>query len=153
MEVAIQRAAGRRAEGRAARQQSLDYQPRGARQNLSMAREIKIGDRLAIIATVGKRIEERVALHIPTANFPYSIIDPKAKPGERMRFAGDVVYVDEDLGRVTVQVLGRVTVEASTVELVSKFRRPTDAEPLRRRASKTAPKPAPARRQRSSCAI
>ncbi|WP_292647229.1 hypothetical protein [Mesorhizobium sp.] len=46
-----------------------------------MAREINIGDKVAIVATVGKRIEERVALHIPTANFPYSIIDAEAKPG------------------------------------------------------------------------
>ena len=95
-----------------------------------MAREINIGDRVAIFATVGRRIEDRVILHILTANNPYSIIDPKAKPGDRMRFEGDVVYVDEDLGRVTVQVLGRVTVEASTVELVRKFRRPKGTEPL-----------------------
>jgi hypothetical protein len=47
-----------------------------------------------------------------------------------MRFEGDVVFVDEDLGRVTVQVLGRVTVEASTVELVRKFRRPKGTESL-----------------------
>lgn len=36
-------------------------------------------------ATAGKRIEDRVTLHIPTANFPYSIIDPKAKPGDKFR--------------------------------------------------------------------
>ena len=95
-----------------------------------MAREINIGDRVAIFATVGRRIEDRVILHILTANNPYSIIDPKAKPGDRMRFEGDVVYVDEDLGRVTVQVLGRVTVEASTVELVRKFQRPKGTAPL-----------------------
>ncbi|WP_457155850.1 hypothetical protein [Mesorhizobium sp. P5_C1] len=72
-----------------------------------------------------------VTLHILTANNPYSIIDPKAKPGDRMRFKGEVIYVDEDLGRVTVQVLGRVTVEASTVELVRKYRPPTRRKPLR----------------------
>jgi len=113
-----------------------------------MAREINIGDRVAIFATVGKRIEDRVTLHILTANNPYSIVDPKAKPGDRMRFEGDVVFVDEDLGRVTVQVLGRVTVEASTVELVSKFRRPKDTKPLRRQVSKTATPPPPRRHRR-----
>jgi len=40
-----------------------------------------------------------------------------------MSFEGDVVFVDEELGRVTVQVLGRVTVDAVTVEQVKKFRR------------------------------
>jgi hypothetical protein len=53
-----------------------------------MAREISIGDRVAITATVGKRIDDRVTLHILTANNPYSIVDPKAKPGDRMRFEG-----------------------------------------------------------------
>lgn len=114
---------------------------------LFMARDIDIGDRVAIFATVGKRIEDRVILHILTANNPYSIFDPRAKPGDRLRFEGEVVFVDEDLGRVTVQVLGRVTVEASTVELVSKFRRPKDSEPLRRQVSKTATPP-PSRHQR-----
>lgn len=82
---------------------------------------------------MGKRIEERVTLHILTANNPCSIIDPKAKPGDRMRFEGDVVFVDEDSGRVTVQVLERVTVEASTVELVRTFQRPRGTEPLRQK--------------------
>lgn len=95
-----------------------------------MAREINIGDRVAITATVGKRIDDRVTLHILTANNPYSIIDPKAKPGDRMRFVGDVVFVDEETDRVTVQVLGRVTVEASTVELVKKYQRPKGTKPL-----------------------
>lgn len=95
-----------------------------------MAREINIGDKVAIFATVGKRIEDRVTLHILTANNPYSIIDPKAKPGDRKRFEGDVVFVDEDLDRVTVQVLGRVTVDAVTVELLRKYRRPKGTEPL-----------------------
>lgn len=95
-----------------------------------MAREINIGDRVAISATVGKRIEDRVTLHILTANYPYSIVDLKAKPGDKIRFEGDVVHVDEDLGRVTVQVLGRVTVDAVTVELVRKLRRPKGTTPL-----------------------
>jgi hypothetical protein len=35
--------------------------------------------------------------------------------------------------RRTVQVLGRVTVEASTVELVNKYRRPKGTEQLRQK--------------------
>jgi hypothetical protein len=95
-----------------------------------MARVINIGDKVAIFATVGKRTEDRVTLHILTANNPYSIIDPRAKPGDRLRFEGDVVFVDEETDRVTVQALGRVTVDAVTVELVRKYRPPKGTEPL-----------------------
>ncbi|RJT41354.1 hypothetical protein D3227_06050 [Mesorhizobium waimense] len=95
-----------------------------------MAREISIGDKVAILATAGKRIEDRVTLHIPTANFPYSIVDPKAKPGDKIRFEGEAVHVDEELDRVTVQVLGRVTVDAATVQMVAKYRRPRGTTPL-----------------------
>jgi hypothetical protein len=35
-----------------------------------MARDINIGDKVAIFATVGKRIEDRVILYILTANNP-----------------------------------------------------------------------------------
>ena len=52
-----------------------------------MAEEINIGDKVAIIATVGKRLDDRVTMHIPTANFPYSMIDPKATHfGRRVSF-------------------------------------------------------------------
>ena len=98
-----------------------------------MAREISIGDKVAIIATVRKRIDDRAVLHIPTFNQPCSIIDPKAEPGDRLRFEGDIVFVDEETGRVTVQVLGRVTVDPGAVELVAKFRRPRGTEPLRQK--------------------
>ncbi|WP_287094907.1 hypothetical protein [Mesorhizobium sp.] len=47
-----------------------------------------------------------------------------------MIFEGEVIHVDEELGRVTVQVLGRVTGDASTVELVREFRRPKGTTPL-----------------------
>ena len=100
-----------------------------------MAQEINIGDKVAIIATVGKRIEDRVTLHIPTAKHPLSTMDPRARPGDRMRFEGEVVHVDEELRRVTVQVLGRVTVDASTVELVGKYRRPKVTTPQLKEAS------------------
>ncbi|RUX94843.1 MULTISPECIES: hypothetical protein [unclassified Mesorhizobium] len=96
-----------------------------------MAREINIGDKVAIVATVGKRIEERVALHFPTATFPCSIIDPEAKPGDKIRFEGEVVHVDDDTGRVTVQALGRITVDANSVRLLRTFRRPKGSKPLR----------------------
>ena len=88
---------------------------------------------MAIIATAGKRIEDRVTLHIPTANFPYSISDPKAKPGDKIRLEGEVVHVDEELGRVTVQALGRLTVDADSVQIVAKYRRPKDTQPLSQR--------------------
>lgn len=94
-----------------------------------MAREIGIGDEVAITATVRKRIDDRAVLHIPTANFPYSIIDPKAKPGDEIRLDGDVVFVDA--GRVTVKVLGTVTVDIDTVEMVRKYRPPQRRTPLR----------------------
>jgi hypothetical protein len=46
-----------------------------------------------------------------------------------------VVYVDEDTGRITVEVLGRVTVDPDSVEIVSKFRRPKDTTPLRNKSA------------------
>ena len=85
-----------------------------------MAWDINIGDWVAVIATVGKRIDDRVTLYIPTALHAHLTIDPIAKPGDKMMFEGEAVHVDEDLGRVTVQVLGRVTVDTSTVKLLRK---------------------------------
>lgn len=96
-----------------------------------MARELTIGDRVAITATVRKRIDDRAVLHIPTFNFPCSIIDAKAKPRDKIRFEGDVVFVDDETGRVTVKVLGAVTVDASTVELVEKYKPPMRRKLLR----------------------
>ncbi|UCI17307.1 hypothetical protein FJ970_19530 [Mesorhizobium sp. B2-1-8] len=95
-----------------------------------MVREIKIGDTVGISATAGKRIEDRVTLIVRTALHPNSIINPIAKPGDKLRFDGEVVYVDEELGRVTVQALGRVTVDTNTVKLVKKYRPPKGARPL-----------------------
>ncbi|WP_292647227.1 hypothetical protein [Mesorhizobium sp.] len=43
-----------------------------------------------------------------------------------MRFEGD-----NELGRVTVHALGRVTVDAETVHLVKKNRRPKGTTPVR----------------------
>jgi hypothetical protein len=74
-----------------------------------------------------------VTLHIPTAIFPYSIIDPEAKPGDKIRLEGEVVHVDEELGRIPIQTLGRLTVDADTVSMVKKYRRRRGAEPLRQR--------------------
>ena len=61
------------------------------------------------------------------------MIDPKAKPGDKVRLEGEVVHVDEELGRVTVQALGRLTVDASTVQMMKKYRRRTGMEPLRQK--------------------
>lgn len=45
-------------------------------------------------------------LHIPTANYSYSTIDPRAKPGDRMIFEGEVIHVDEELGASRCRCLG-----------------------------------------------
>jgi hypothetical protein len=43
-----------------------------------------------------------------------------------MRFEGDVVYVDEETGRVTVRALGRITIDPDSVELVKRYVPPRD---------------------------
>ncbi|WP_181179917.1 hypothetical protein [Mesorhizobium sp. B2-7-1] len=45
---------------------------------------------MAIIATAEKRIDDRIMLKIPTANYRYSVVDPKAKPGQNIRLEGEV---------------------------------------------------------------
>jgi hypothetical protein len=86
-----------------------------------MARPIvEIGDRVALIATVIERVQDRVILTLASDNHSYSMVEPNAKPGDKLRLEGEVVHVDEDLGRTTVQVLGRVTVDTKSVEMVTK---------------------------------
>jgi hypothetical protein len=69
-----------------------------------MARDnIKVGDEVAIMATVLKRVtEDRVSVSIPSHNFPHSIIDPATKlvKGQHIELSGDVTKIDE--GKVTV---------------------------------------------------
>jgi hypothetical protein len=81
---------------------------------------IEIGDRVALIATVTERVQNRVTLTLASDCHSYSMVEPNARPGDKLRLEGEVVHVDEDLGRTTVQVLGRVTVDTKSVEMVSK---------------------------------
>lgn len=81
---------------------------------------VEIGDRVALVATVIERVQNRVILSLASDNHSYSMVEPNAKPGDKLRLEGEVVHVDEDLGRTTVQVLGRVTVDTKSVEMVTK---------------------------------
>ncbi|TIU76774.1 MAG: hypothetical protein E5W03_21925, partial [Mesorhizobium sp.] len=86
-----------------------------------MARPVvEIGDRVAVIATVVERTNDRVTLSLDGNGHRYSMVEPNAKAGDKLRLEGDVVHVDEDLGRTTVQVLGRVTVDTGSVEMVTR---------------------------------
>jgi hypothetical protein len=81
---------------------------------------VEIGDRVALIATVVERVQNRVILSLASDDHSYSMVEPNAKPGDKLRLEGEVVHVDEDLGRTTVQVLGRVTVDTKSVEIVTR---------------------------------
>ncbi|RUU52359.1 hypothetical protein [Mesorhizobium sp. M2C.T.Ca.TU.002.02.1.1] len=81
---------------------------------------VEIGDRVAVIATVVERTGDRVALRLDGDSHKYSMVEPNAKVGDKLRLEGEVVHVDEDLGRTTVQVLGRVTVDTGSVEMITK---------------------------------
>jgi hypothetical protein len=48
---------------------------------------------------------------------------------------GEVVHVDEELGWITVQVLGGLTVDAGTVQMVRKYRRPPGTTPLHQKVA------------------
>ncbi|WP_214474326.1 hypothetical protein [Mesorhizobium sp. dw_380] len=95
-----------------------------------MARGIKVGDEVAIMATVRRRVtEDRVSVTIPSYNFPHSIVDPttKVKKGQPIELIGDVTRIDED--KVTVNLGVLVTVDANTVRLVQSY-----VPPKRRKA-------------------
>lgn len=64
-----------------------------------MARGIKIGDEVAITATVRRRVtEDRVSVSIPSYRFPHSIVDrtSKVKKGQPLELVGDVTHIDGD---------------------------------------------------------
>ncbi|HKS72679.1 MAG TPA: hypothetical protein VJQ82_05735 [Terriglobales bacterium] len=83
---------------------------------------------VAITATVRRRVtEDRVSVSIPSYGFPHSIFDKMSKvvkKGEKRELVGDVIHVDE--GKVTVDIGGRVTVDADTVRLVKGYKPPVD---------------------------
>ncbi|RWE25217.1 MAG: hypothetical protein EOS41_12270 [Mesorhizobium sp.] len=86
-----------------------------------MAKDINIGDEVAITATVRKRVtEDRVAVLIPSYHQPYSIVDttPNISSGQKIELLGEVVRVDEDTVTVGGKDLG-ITVKRSAVRLVT----------------------------------
>ena len=96
-----------------------------------MARGIKIGDEVAIAATVRRRVtEDRVSVSIPSYGFPHSIVDRTStlKKGQPIELTGDVLRVDEKT--VTVNLSPPVTVDISTVRLVTTYVAPQRKKPL-----------------------
>ncbi|MGX8007832.1 hypothetical protein ACVDG8_001885 [Mesorhizobium sp. ORM8.1] len=96
-----------------------------------MAKGIKVGDEVAITATVRKRVtEDRVSVSIPNYGFPHSIIDRTSslKKGQPIELIGDVLRVDDHT--VTVNLSPPVTVDIATVRLVTSYVAPTRKKPL-----------------------
>ena len=82
---------------------------------------IKVGDIVAITATVRKRVtEDRVSVLIPSYQQPHSIVDttPNISSGQKIELTGEVLRVDEDTVTVGGQDLG-ITVKLSAVRLVA----------------------------------
>ncbi|MER9163778.1 hypothetical protein [Mesorhizobium sp. M0715] len=80
---------------------------------------IKVGDEVAVMATVLKRVtEDRVSVSIPGYNFPHSVIGPATKltEGQPMELSGDVTQIEGD--KVTVSFGTVVTVDLDKVRLV-----------------------------------
>ncbi|RWP23778.1 MAG: hypothetical protein EOR01_07785 [Mesorhizobium sp.] len=98
-----------------------------------MARGIGIGDEVAITATVRRRVtEDRVSVSIPSYNFPHSIIDhAKVKKGQQIELRGEVTRMDEEGGRVTVDLGPLVTIDIDKIRLVEKYKPPKRKKPLR----------------------
>ncbi|MER9883899.1 hypothetical protein NKJ65_33645 [Mesorhizobium sp. M0118] len=99
-----------------------------------MARGIGIGDVAAITATVRRRVtEDRVSVSIPTYPFPHSIVDTKSKVnrGQQIELTGEITRIDEEGGKVTIDMGPLVTVDIDKVRLVEKYRPPKRKKPLR----------------------
>ena len=83
--------------------------------------QLKVGDTVAITATVRRRVtEDRVSVLIPSYNQPHSIVDrtPHISSGQKIELTGEVLRVDEDTVTVGGKDLG-ITVKASAVRLVT----------------------------------
>lgn len=92
-----------------------------------------IGDGVAITATVRRRVtEDRVSVSIPSYGQPHSIVDrtTKVAKGQPIELVGDVTYVDEQAGKVTVNLGIPVTVNADTLRLVTRYVPPKRKTPL-----------------------
>ncbi|RVC78060.1 MAG: hypothetical protein EOS58_06265 [Mesorhizobium sp.] len=89
---------------------------------------IKVGDEVAITATVRRRVtEDRVSVSIPSYGFPHSTVDrtSKVKKGQPIELIGDVTHIDGEW--VTVNLGVSVTVNADTLRL---YKPPTRKMPL-----------------------
>ncbi|PBB84122.1 hypothetical protein EN817_11340 [Mesorhizobium sp. M3A.F.Ca.ET.174.01.1.1] len=96
-----------------------------------MARGIKIGDEVAITATVRRRVtEDRISVTIPSYGFPHSLVDrtSKVKKGQLMELIGDVTHVDGEW--LTINLGVPVTVNGDTVRLVTAYKPPARKTPL-----------------------
>ncbi|MER9968125.1 hypothetical protein [Mesorhizobium sp. M0060] len=99
-----------------------------------MAREIGIGEVVAITATVRRRVTaDRISVSIPSYNFPHSIVDSKSKVkrGQQIELMGEVTRIDEKGGKVTIDMGPLVTVDIDKVRLVEKYRPQKRKKPLR----------------------
>lgn len=95
-----------------------------------MGKGIKVGDEVAITARVRRRItEDRVSVSIPSYGFPHSIVDRTSalKKGQLIELTGDVLRVDEKT--VTLNLSPPVTVDVSTVRLVTRYVAPQRKKP------------------------
>jgi hypothetical protein len=82
---------------------------------------IKVGDTVAITATIRKRVtEDRVSVLIPSYHQPHSIVDttPNVSSGQKIELTGEVTRVDGDSVTVGGKDLG-ITVNLSAVRLVT----------------------------------
>lgn len=82
---------------------------------------IKVGDTVAITATIRKRVtEDRVSVLIPSYHQPHSIVDttPNISSGQKIELTGEVLRVDDDTVTVGGKDLG-ITVKSSAVRLVT----------------------------------
>ena len=82
---------------------------------------IKVGDEVAITATVRKRVtEDRVSVLIPSYDQPHSIVDttPNISSGQTIELRGLVTRVDDETVTVGGKDLG-ITVKRNAVRLVT----------------------------------
>lgn len=99
---------------------------------------IKVGDTVAITATIRRRVtDDRVSVTIPSYGQPHSIVDrtTKVAKGQPIELVGDVTYVDEKDGKVTVNLGIPVTVDAGTLRLVTRYAPPKRKTPLMGKAT------------------
>ena len=97
-----------------------------------MGQAIKVGDTVAVTATVRKRVtEDRVSVLIPSYGQPHSIVDttPHISSGQKIEVTGQVVRVDEDTVTVGGKDLG-ITVKRSAVRVVNSYVAPKRKTPL-----------------------